>query len=439
MLERWFGIRAAGSSVRTEVVGGLTTFMTMAYIIFVQPLILGAAGMDVGAVMVATCLASAAATLCMAVLANYPIALAPGMGPNVFFTYTVVLGLGFTWQQALGATFLSGTLFVLLSTVGFREKIIHSLPANLKHAIAVGIGLMIAVVGLEWSGIVVDHPATLVSLGRLGSPPALLSLFGLVLTAALFARGVKGALLLGILANAAVALATGMVEYHGLIGPVPSLAPTFLELDILGALRPEMIAVVFVFFFLDLFDTVGTLTGVCQKAGFLRPDGTLPGARQALLADAVGTVAGSLVGTSTVTSYVESAAGVASGARTGLANLVTAGLFLLALFFSPLLQTVGGGVEGEGLRLYPVISPALIVVGCFMLSGIREIHWEDYSEAFPAFLTIVIMPLTFSITEGIAFGFISYTLLKAVTGRFREVPWLIRVFAALFVVRYLVS
>jgi AGZA family xanthine/uracil permease-like MFS transporter len=439
MLERWFGIRAAGSSVRTEVVGGLTTFMTMAYIIFVQPLILGAAGMDVGAVMVATCLASALATLFMAFLANYPIALAPGMGPNVFFTYTVVLGLGFTWQQALGATFLSGALFVLLSTVGFREKIIHSLPTNLKHAIAVGIGLMIAVVGLEWSGIVVDHPATLVSLGQLGSPPTLLSLFGLVLTASLFARGVKGALLLGILVNAAVALATGMVEYHGLIGPVPSLAPTFLELDLLGALRPEMIAVVFVFFFLDLFDTVGTLTGVSQKAGFLRPDGTLPGARQALLADALGTVAGSLVGTSTVTSYVESAAGVASGARTGLANLVTAGLFLLALFFSPLLQTVGGGIGGEGLRLYPVISPALIVVGCFMLSGIREIHWDDYSEAFPAFLTIVIMPLTFSITEGIAFGFIAYTLLKAVTGRFREVPWLIRVFAALFVVRHLVS
>ncbi len=439
MLERWFRYRAAGSSLQTEVIGGVTTFMTMAYIIFVQPLILGAAGMDVRAVMVATCVASAAATLCMAALANYPIALAPGMGPNVFFAYTVVLGLGFTWQQALGATFLSGTLFILLSTVGFREKIIESLPANLRHAIAVGIGLMIAVVGLEWGGIVVDHPATLVSLGRLGSAPVLLSLFGLVLTAALYARGIRGALLLGILANAAIALATGMVEYHGLVGPVPSLAPTFLQLDILGALQPEMITVVFVFFFLDLFDTVGTLTGVSQKAGFLRPDGTLPGARRALLADAIGTVTGSLVGTSTVTSYVESAAGVASGARTGLANLVTASLFLLALFFSPLLQTVGGGIEGEGLRLYPVIAPALIVVGCFMLSGVREIHWDDFAEAFPSFLTIVIMPLTFSITEGISFGFISYTLLKAATGRFRQVPWLVRIFAALFVVRYLVS
>lgn len=439
MLERWFRIRSAGSSLRQEVTGGVTTFMTMAYIIFVQPLVLGAAGMDMGAVMVATCISSALATFLMAFFANYPIALAPGMGPNVFFAYTVVVGMGFSWQQALGATFLSGTLFIALSAFGFRERIIHSIPADLRHAIAVGIGLMIAVIGLQWSGVVVDNPATLVSLGNLGSPPVLLSLFGLVVTAALFARGFRGAILIGILCNAGVALATGMVAYEGILGPIPSLAPTFLQLDLPGALRPEMIAVVFVFFFLDLFDTVGTLTGVSQKAGFLRADGTLPNARPALMADALGTITGSLAGTSTVTSYVESAAGIASGARTGLANLVTGLLFLLALFCSPLLHTVGGGIEGEGLRLFPVIAPALIVVGCFMMSGIREIRWDDYSEAFPAFLTVIIMPLTFSITEGIAFGFISYTLLKAVTGRLHEAPWMVRIFAVLFVVRYIVT
>ncbi len=432
-----FRVRQNGTSWRDELVGGLTTFMTMAYIVFVQPLMLGAAGMDVGSVMVATCVSSALACFFMAVLANYPIALAPGMGPNVFFTYTVVLGMGFSWQQALGATFISGSLFLFLSLFGLREAIINSLPDTLKYAIAVGIGLMISVVGLEWSGVVVDNPATLIGLGNLRSPPTLLALLGIALTISLLTLGFRAAILVGILFNLGVALATGMVEYSGVVGPVPSLSPTLFQLDVVGALTTGMLPVVFVFFLLDLFDTVGTLTAVSQEGGFLRPDGSLPRARQALLSDALGTITGSLLGTSTVTSYVESAAGIGSGARSGLANLVTGGLFLAALFFSPLLEMVGGGIDSAGLRLYPVIAPALVVVGCFLIGSIRRIEWQDYSEAFPAFLTIILMPLTFSITEGIAFGFISYTLLKTVQGKFREVPLLVSIASGLFVLRYI--
>ena len=431
-----FRLHQNGTTVTREVSGGVTTFMTMAYIIFVQPVILGEAGLDTGAVMVATCVSSALACFAMALLANYPIALAPGMGPNVFFTYTVVLGMGFSWQQALGATFISGFLFVILSLFGFREAIINSLPQTLRSAIAVGIGLMISVVGFEWSGIVVDNPATLIGMGNLSAPPVLLSLFGLVVISSLLALGVRSAILLGILANLVLAVAFKLVPYHGIVGPVPSMSPTFLQLDIFGALSAGMLPVVFVFFLLDLFDTVGTLTGVSQEAGFLKPDGTLPRARQALLADALGTLAGSLSGTSTVTSYVESAAGISSGARTGLANIVTGLLFIGALFFAPLLEMVGGGIQTSGLRLYPVIAPSLIVVGCFLIGSIRTIDWKAYSESLPAFLTILIMPLTFSITEGIAFGFISYTLLKTVTGRFREIPLLVRVCSILFLLRY---
>lgn len=437
MLQRFFRFQDHGTDWKRETIGGLTTFMTMAYIVFVQPLLLGAAGMDVGSVMVATCVSSALACFAMAFLANYPIALAPGMGPNVFFAYTVVLGMGFTWQQALGATFLSGSLFLVLSLFGLREAIIDSLPATLRYAIAVGIGLMISVVGLEWSGLVVANPATLVGLGHLGSAATLLSLLGITLTATLMVLKVRGAILIGILVNLAIALASGLTHFHGVVGPVPSIAPTFLELDIPGALSTGLLPVVFVFFLLDLFDTVGTLTAVSQEAGFLKPDGSLPRAREALLSDAFGTLAGSLLGTSTVTSYVESAAGIGSGARTGFANLVTGLLFLGALFFSPLLQMVGGGVATEGLRLYPVIAPALVVVGCLLIGSVRHIDWSDYGEAFPAFLTIIMMPLTFSITEGIAFGFIAYTLLKTVQGKFREVPYLISIASVLFILRYL--
>ncbi len=438
MLERLFRFQEHHTTVQREIAGGVTTFLTMAYIIFVQPVVLRDAGMDFGAVLVATCIASAIATFLMALLANYPIALAPGMGHNFFFTYTVVIGLGYTWQQALGAIFISGTLFILLAFFGLRERLVNSLPASLKNAIAVGIGLLIAMVGMQWSGLVVDKPGTLVGLGDLTAPPVLLSLFGLAVMAVLLTLNIRAAILIGILASLAVGLITGMIHYQGIIGPVPSVAPTLFKLDIAGAISTGMLSIIFIFFFLDMFDTVGTLVGVSQQAGFIREDGSLPRARQALLSDAIGTVVGTLLGTSTVTSYIESSSGISAGARTGFASLITGVLFLLALFLEPLLKMVGGGIEyGEGMRLYPVIAPALIVVGAYMMQNVRHIPWTDFSEAIPAFLTMILMPLTFSITEGIAFGFIAYTALKTVQGKLREVPLLISVFAVLFVLRYI--
>jgi AGZA family xanthine/uracil permease-like MFS transporter len=419
------------------MLAGLTTFLTMAYIIFVQPVVLKAAGMDPGAVLVATCLSSALATLLMAFLANYPIAVAPAMGHNFFFAFSVVGLMKVPWQVALGAVAIAGIIFILTAGFGLRERLITAIPESLKHAIAVGIGLLIAVVGLEWAGVIVDSPGTLVTLGNLKSPPVLLALFGLTVMAVLFVLKVRGAVLWGILAATVAGLAFGLVRYHGLVSRPPSLAPTLFQLDVLGAFKPEMISVIFVFFFLALFDTVGTLVGVTQQAGLMK-NGELPRARQALLTDAIGTVCGAALGTSTVTAYIESATGVAAGGRTGLANIVTAALFLLSLLFYPLVQMIGGGYEAApGVMLYPVIAPALILVGTMMMSGVRLIPWDDMTEAIPAFLTIILMPLSVSITEGIAFGFISYALLKLVSGRGREVHWFIYLFAALFLVRYI--
>lgn len=438
MLNQFFKFEENGTTLKQEISGGVTTFMTMAYIIFVQPVVMSAAGMDMGAVLVATCLASALATFLMGILANYPIALAPGMGHNFFFAYAVVLTMGYSWQQALGAIFISGVLFILLAFVGLREKLINSLPASLKSAIAVGIGLLIAMVGMQWSGLVVDNPGTLVALGNITSPAVLLSLLGLTVIAVLLALQIRAAILIGIMVSLAAGLLTGMVEYGGIIGAVPSVQPTFFQLDIAGALQAGMLSIIFIFFFLDMFDTVGTLVGISQEAGFIKEDGHLPRARQALLADAIGTVSGTLLGTTTITSYIESSSGVSSGARTGFASIVTGLLFLLALFFAPLLKMIGGGIEiSEGIILYPVIAPALIIVGTYMMKNVKHIPWDDFSEAIPAFLTIIIMPLTFSITEGIAFGFISFTLLKAVQGKLKTVPLLISIFAALFVLRYI--
>jgi AGZA family xanthine/uracil permease-like MFS transporter len=438
VLERVFRLRENSTTVRTEVVAGLTTFLTMAYIVFVQPAVLAAAGMDFGAVLTATCLASAIATLLMGVLANYPIAVAPAMGHNFFFVFTVVGAMGVPWQVALGAVALAGAIFILTAGLGLRERLILAIPDSLKHAIAVGIGLLIALVGLQWGALVVDSPGTLVTLGSLRAPAALLTLFGLALTAVLMARGVRGAILCGILASTIVGLAAGLVKYQGLISAPPSLAPTLFQLDIPGALRPGMASAVFVFFFLALFDSVGTLVGVASQAGLMR-EGVLPRAREALLADATGTVIGATLGTSTVTAYIESATGVAVGGRTGLANVVTAALFLLSLFLFPLVRMIGGGfAAADGRVFYPVVAPALILVGTLMMGGVRRIPWDDPAEAVPAFLTIVLMPLSVSITDGIAFGFISYALLKTATGRMREVHWLVHLFAILFLVRYAV-
>jgi AGZA family xanthine/uracil permease-like MFS transporter len=437
MLERLFNLREQETTPGRELVAGLTTFMTMSYIIFVQPAVMGAAGMDPGAVMVATCVSSALGTVLMALLANYPIALAPAMGHNFYFTYIVVLTLGYSWQHALGAVFVAGLVFILLSTVGLRETLMNVLPSCLKNGIPVGIGLLIALVGLEWSGIVAGNPVTYVTLGDIGSGPTLLAIFGLVVMAVLLALRVRGAILIGILSTAVAGLGTGIVEFKGVVAPPPSIAPTLFKLSIPNIFKdPHLITVIFVFLFLDLFDTIGTLTGVSQQGGLMK-EGKLPRARQALLSDAIATCGGALLGTSTVTSYIESASGISAGGRTGLTAIVVVVLFLLSIFISPIVHMIGAGYESGGVTLYPVIAPALIIVGSMMFRNIVDIDWEDYTESIPAFLTLIIMPLAFSITEGISFGVISYVLLKVIRGKGKRVHWLLYIFAVLFVARYI--
>ena len=411
----------------------------MAYIVFVQPAVLGAAGMDPGAVLVATCLASAIATLLMGVLANYPIGVAPAMGHNFFFAFTVVIAGGTPWRTALGAVAIAGLIFIATAGFGLRERLMTAVPDPIKHAIGSGIGLLITLIGLEWSGIVVDSPGMLVGLGTLGSKPVLLAIGTLAVMAVLWARGIKAAMLIGMVLSTVVALALGLTSYQGIVAAPPSIAPTFLQLDIRSAVRPELLGVTLVFFLLALFDSVGTLIGVAGRIGVVR-NGSMPRAREALLSDAIGTVAGAALGTSTVTAYVESSAGVASGGRTGLAAVVTAVLFLLALFFHPLVKMIGGGVDaGNHVTLYPSVAPALILVGVMMIQSVREIRWDDATDAIPAFLTMVVMPLAVSITDGIAFGLISIVVLKAATGRLRELHPLVYVFAAAFLTRYILG
>jgi AGZA family xanthine/uracil permease-like MFS transporter len=438
LLNRFFKLEENKTSIRTEMLGGLTTFMTMSYIIFVQPAILSAAGMDKGAVMFATCVSSALATLLMGLLAKYPIALAPAMGHNIFFAVIVCGTMGYSWQVALGAVFISGSIFIILSVLKVWGGLIASIPDSLKHAIAVGIGLLIALIGLEYGGLVVDTPGVLLGLGELTSKPVVLVLFGVAVTSTLMALRVHGAILIGILATALLGIPLGVVEYQGIVAAPPSVLPTLFKLDILGALKTGLVTIIFIFFFLDLFDTMGTLIGVSEPAGFMKK-GKLPRANQAMLSDAIGTVGGALLGTSTVTSYIESATGISQGAKTGLANIFTSFLFLIALFFGPLAGMIGGEYAYKGLTLHPVVAPPLIIVGYLMMKCVTRINWEDLTEAIPAFLTIIIMPLTVSITEGIAFGFISYSLLKLVTGRGREVHWIIYLFSVLFIIRYLIK
>jgi AGZA family xanthine/uracil permease-like MFS transporter len=437
MLERLFKLGELGTDVRTEVVGGITTFMTMSYIVFVNPAVLSGAGMDFGAVMTATCLSAAIATFAMGLAANYPIALAPGMGENFFFL-TVVVGMGVSWEVALAAVFVSGVVFFLLTFLRIREMIIDAVPDSLKHAIAVGIGLFIAFMGLTGAGIVERSDlGGLLRLGDIARAPTLVASAGLVLTVVLLVRRIKGAILLGILFTTVLAWALHLVEWQGVVAQPPSLAPTYLRLDLRGLLDAAMIPVVVIFLFMAVFDAIGTLIGVSDQAGLLK-DGKLPRATPALLADSSGTVVGSLLGTSTVTAYVESATGVEAGARTGLANMVTGSLFFLVLFFSPLVKMVGGGVVLEdGTTLSPMTAPALIVVGALMARNIRRIEWTDLTEAFPAFLVMVGIPFCNSIADGIAFGFIVYPAIKLLTGRARECSVLVYALGVLFLARYL--
>ncbi len=435
-LERTFHLTDSHTSIRTEVLAGLTTFMTMSYIIFVQPAVLSTTGMDFQAVLAATCVVSAFGCFLMALLANYPIAVAPAMGHNFFFAFTVVAGMGYSWQIALGAVFISGIVFLIMSIWGVREALVQAIPDSLKRGIAVGIGLLITLVGLEWSGFLAANPATLVTLGNLHHPAVWMSAAGIVVTCVFLVRRSRGAILAGILTSTLLGLVFGIVRFHGLVSRPPSIAPIAFKLDIIGALKLGAVPVIFIFFFLDLFDSIGSLIGIAEQGGFMR-NGQFPRAREALLADAIGTSVSGLLGNSPVVSYIESAAGVAEGGKTGLANIVTGLLMLSGLFFSPLAQMIGEGYKSaSGLMLYPTVAPALIIVGAFMMRNVGRIEWDDPLEYLPAFITIAFIPFTFSITDGIAFGFISYVLLSLVSGRHRKLHWLMVLFTVLFVIRY---
>ncbi|HET8728215.1 MAG TPA: NCS2 family permease, partial [Alphaproteobacteria bacterium] len=397
MLENYFKLREHGTTARTEVMAGLTTFLTMAYIIFVNPSILSAAGMDQGAVFVATCVAAAIGTAIMGFYANYPIALAPGMGLNAYFTYSVVLGLGYTWQVTLGAVFLSGVLFIILSILPIREKIINAIPTTLKLATSAGIGLFLGIIGLSNAGIIADSPATLVTIGDLTQPAPILAALGFIAMAGLVALRVPGALIIVILAVSVIGMLLGISPFNGITSLPPDPSPTLLQLDIAGALEVGLITIVFTFLFVDLFDTAGTLIGVSHRAGLLDREGKLPRLGKALIADSTATVAGAVLGTSTVTSYIESAAGTNAGGRTGLTAVVVAVLFLACLFFAPLATSIPAYAT----------APALLFVACLMARGLSEIDWEDVTEYAPALVTALAMPLTYSIAHGIAFGFIT--------------------------------
>jgi AGZA family xanthine/uracil permease-like MFS transporter len=461
MLERLFRLSENQTTARTELLAGVTTFLTMAYIIVVQPSVLSGTmfgkptGMDFGAVMTATCLSAALATALMALLARYPIAQAPGMGENFFFVFSAIpaataAGFANGWQVALGTVFVSGVLFLILSLVGLREMIFNAISPSMKNGIAAGIGLFIAFIGLQNAGLILKDPGTAVKLNaHFASPDLIVFFIGLLTTAVLHARKVRGSILWGIVAATALAATLKLVlpqlagassvvsdsmlmkrfEFaHGIVATPPSLAPTFFQMDIAHALSPKMLPFVFVFLFMLTFDAIGTLIGVCEQAGFMR-DNKLPRAKQAMVSDAVGTVAGAALGTSTVTSFIESASGVEQGGRTGLASLVVAALFLLALFFSPLIAMVGS--------YPPITAPALVIVGAMMIQNVAKIDWKDYSESVPAFLTMIGIPLSFSIADGLALGFITYPIIKFFSGKGRDVGWLTYALAIVLVAYFI--
>jgi AGZA family xanthine/uracil permease-like MFS transporter len=425
-LERYFEFAELKTNWRTEILAGVTTFITMAYIIFVNPSILHETGMPIAAVVAATCLCAAFGSILMGVWARYPIALAPGMGLNAYFTYTVVKGMGVPWQTALGAVFLSGVAFVLLTAVGLRQMIVSAIPFELYSAVAVGIGLFIAFIGFRNAGIIVASPATLVTLGNLRNPNTALAMFGLLLISAMLAWEVKGAILIGILATTAAGAAFGLVHWQPQPYSFQDISATAFHLDIRAALRIGLTEIVFVFLFVDLFDNVGTLVAVGKKAGLFNEAHQIPRMNRILFSDAAATIAGSLAGTSTVVSYIESAAGVVAGGRTGVTSIVTGLLFLAALVIAPLLGVIPAAAT----------APALIVVGSMMLTHVTEIPWSSPVIAIPAFLTITAIPLTFSIANGLAFGFTAYTVLKIARGEFRDINWLVYVLTLLFIVRF---
>ena len=425
MLERLFKLSENKTTFRSEILAGVTTFLTMCYIIIVNPMILSETGMDHGAVFVATCLAAAIGCLVMGIVANYPIALAPGMGLNAYFTYSVCLGMGVPWQTALAAVFVSGIIFIAISMFKIREAIVNAIPMSLKLAIGGGIGLFLALIALKNAGVIVDNPATLVGLGDLKQPSVLLALLGFLMVVVMHHFKVRGAIIISILVLTAISTALGLSEFKGVVGEIPSIAPTFMQMDFEGLFTASLIGVIFVFFLVDLFDSTGTLVGVSHRAGLLQ-DGKLPRLKKALFADSSAIVAGAALGTSSTTPYIESSAGVAAGGRTGLTAVIVGLLFIACLFLAPLAQSVPGFAT----------APALLFVGVLMIQGIVHIDWDDITEAVPAFLTVVFMPFTYSIADGIAMGFISYALIKLLTGKAKSVPYMVWIIAALWALKF---
>jgi AGZA family xanthine/uracil permease-like MFS transporter len=420
-----FHLREHGTSIRTELLAGLTTYLTMAYIAVVNPSILAMAGIDHGAAFVATCVAAAIGSAAMGLLANLPLALAPGMGLNAYFTFSVVKAMGVPWQIALGAVFLSGVLFLVVSVLRIREWLITAIPMSLKLGIGAGIGLFLGLIGLREMGLVVADQETLVTMGHLNQPAALLSCLGFLIIAGLAARGITAAMLIGIVVIAALGIPLGLTQFHRVVSVPPSLAPTFLHLDIAGALSLGVPVIVLTFFLVDVLDNAGTLIATTQRAGLMRPDGTLPHLREALLADSGGAILGAVLGTSTTTSYIESAAGIQAGGRTGLTAVTVAVLFVLTLFFAPIATAIPGFAT----------APALVFVACLMTRALRDVDWEDVTEYAPAVIVAIGMPFAFSIATGIGLGFITYAVVKAAAGRGREVPGAVWVIAVLFVLK----
>ena len=426
MLEKLFHINKLNTSVKTEVLAGVTTFLTMSYIIFVNPALLSKTGMDASAVFVATCLAATIGSMAMGLIANYPLALAPGMGINAFFTFGIVMGMGLSWQQGLGAVFISGIFFFSLSVTKVRETLINSIPRTLKMGIAGGIGFFLAIIGLKTSGIVVDNPATLVGLGNLKDPKVLLAVFGILLTAGLYVRKITGSVIISILTITIISIATGLSEFNGVFSMPPSIAPTFMQLEIPDLFSVSTLALVVSLLLLDLFDTSGTLIAATERAGLVDKNGKLPRLKQTLLADSTSTMIGSFLGTSTVTTYTESMSGVLVGGRTGLTSVVVGICFLLALFLSPLAGTIPAYAT----------SPALVFVACLMAPSLKDINWDDITDYAPSVITVITMPLTFSVVDGIGFGFISYTVIKLIAGRHKEVSLAMYLLTAIFLMKY---
>ena len=426
LLDRYFKLTENQTTVRQELLGGATTFMTMAYIVVVNPQILAPAGMPPEGVVFATCISAAVATLVMGLYANYPVALAPGMSLNAYFTYSVCLGMHIPWRTALGVVFLSGVLFVFLTITRVREQIVDGIPDCLKHSTAAGIGLFIAFVGMRNAKLVVANPATFVSIGNFSDPAVQAACFGIVLTLVLMARRINGAILLGILGTTLFGIVRGIASWPSGLVAMPQPSSTLLQLDFRGAMHLGLLEIIFAFLFVDLFDNVGTLVGVCEQAGFIK-NGKIPRVGRVLLADGVGTMFGALTGTSTVTSYIESAAGIAAGARTGLSNVFVAALFLVALLFSPLATAIPGFAT----------APALILVGALMTQSIAHVKWADFTEAFPAFMTMLATPLTFSIATGLSLGVIAFSIVKLAAGKYREVSIVLWILTGLFLLRYI--